>query len=74
MKDIKFSYTAPGGDRKHYVFEEDVRVVLSRLPEEVYGRLRVVHFNDIGWRDCFHRLHHETRAQRSSSLRFATAC
>lgn len=51
MRDIKFSYTAPGGDRKHYVSEEDVRVVLSRLPEEVYSRLRVVHFNDTGWKD-----------------------
>ena len=46
MNNLKFSSAEPGCDRKHYVFEQDVRVVLSRLPEEVYNRLRVVHFND----------------------------
>jgi hypothetical protein len=49
MSNVKFSYTKPGGDRRHYVIEEDVRIVLSRLPEEVYSRLRVVHFNDRSW-------------------------
>jgi hypothetical protein len=28
------------------VNEHDVRVVLSRLPQELYARLRAVHFND----------------------------
>jgi len=43
---IKFSLSPPGGDRVHPVNEEDVRVVLDRLPAEVIGRLRLVHFND----------------------------
>jgi hypothetical protein len=45
---IKFSITIPGGDRRHYLTEEDVMVVLSRLPEETWRRLRAVHFNDHG--------------------------
>ena len=49
MHKVKFSYTKPRCDRKHHVLEEDVRVVLSRLPEEVYSRLRAVHFNDRSW-------------------------
>ena len=43
---VKFSATKPGADRVHYVNEDDVRVVLSRLPTEVWVRLRAVHFND----------------------------
>jgi hypothetical protein len=43
---VKFSVSIPGADRIHYVNEHDVRVVLSRLPEDVRGRLRAVHFND----------------------------
>jgi hypothetical protein len=46
MRKIKFSTTNPGGDRRHYLTEEDVMVVLSRLPEELWQRLRAVHFND----------------------------
>ena len=46
MRKIKFSTTIPGGDRRHYLTEEDVMVVLSRLPEETWRRLRAVHFND----------------------------
>ena len=49
MSNVKFSSIEPRCDRKHYVFEQDVRVVLSRLPEEVYSRLRAVHFNDRSW-------------------------
>jgi hypothetical protein len=49
MSKVKFSYTEPGCDRKHHVFEDDVRTVLGRLPEEVYARLRGVHFNDGSW-------------------------
>ncbi len=49
MNKIKFTYAHAYCDRKHYVFEEDVKIVLSRLPEEVYQRLRVVHFNDKSW-------------------------
>jgi hypothetical protein len=43
---IKFSVSPPGADRVHHVSEEDVRVVLSRLPPELWARLRGVHFND----------------------------
>jgi hypothetical protein len=46
MRKIKFSTTIPGGDRRHYLTEDDVMVVLSRLPEETWRRLRAVHFND----------------------------
>ena len=46
---IQFSVCAPRGNRVHQVTEEDVRVVLSRLPAEVWGRLRAVHFNDQSW-------------------------
>lgn len=46
---VKFSVTIPGGDRIHHVNEEDVRVVLSRIPAELWQRLRAVHFNDQSW-------------------------
>src|SRR5262245_47485492 len=46
MAKITFSATRPGADRVHRVTEEDVRVVLGRLPSNIYGRLRAVHFND----------------------------
>lgn len=43
---VRFSVSPPGGDRIHHVTEQDVHVVLSRLPSDVCGRLRAVHFND----------------------------
>jgi len=43
---VKFSQSIPGADRLHYVNAEDVRIVLSRLPLELWQRLRTVHFND----------------------------
>jgi len=43
---IKFSVTRPFGDRIHYITAEDITVVLSRIPEELWHRLREVHFND----------------------------
>jgi len=43
---IKFSLSPVGADRIHYVNEADVRVVLGRLPLELWNRLRAVHFND----------------------------
>jgi hypothetical protein len=43
---IKFTVTTPGADRIHYVNERDVRIVLGRLPAELWHRLRSVHFND----------------------------
>ena len=47
------SYVHARADRVHHVTEEDVRVVVSRLPEELYGRLREVHFSDRSWGDGF---------------------
>lgn len=48
MPAIHFSTCTPGFDRRHYLDESDVRIVLGRLPEELYARLRAVHFNDRG--------------------------
>ena len=46
MRKVKFTYSQVGCDRKHYLSEDDVRVLLSRLPVEVCTGLRAVHFND----------------------------
>src|SRR5438552_3880257 len=46
---VRFSVRAPRADRVHHVSPDDVRVVLSRLPLEVWKRLRTVHFNDRSW-------------------------
>jgi len=46
MHKVKFSYSKPGGDRRHYINEDDVRVILGRLPYELWRRLKAVHFND----------------------------
>ena len=46
MSPVRFTYHAPGGDRRHFVNGDDVAVVLSRLPVELWERLRAVHFND----------------------------
>src|SRR5579864_1824501 len=43
---VSFSTSIPGADRVHYVDEEDILVVLNRLPVELWNRLRAVHFND----------------------------
>jgi len=45
-RQIKFSMLPPGADRVHYVTEEDIRIVLSRLPVNLWHSLRTVHFND----------------------------
>jgi hypothetical protein len=47
---VKFSVSTPGGDRIHYVNEQDVRVLLGRLPHTLWSRLRAVHFDDQGFR------------------------
>jgi hypothetical protein len=46
VAEVKFSASLPRGDRVHHVNEEDIRVVLSRLPQELWMRLGAVHFND----------------------------
>ena len=43
---VKFSRSVPGADRIHYVNEDDVRIVLNRLPAELWDRLQAVHLND----------------------------
>lgn len=43
---IRYSRALAGTTRKHYLSPDDVEVLLDRLPEEIYGRLREVHFND----------------------------
>lgn len=45
-REVRFSISPPGGDRVHHLCEDDVRLVLSRLPAEARSRLRAVHFND----------------------------
>ena len=47
---VKFSVSTPGGDRIHYVNEQDVRILLGRLPHTLWSPLRAVHFNDRGFR------------------------
>ncbi|NOZ23163.1 MAG: conjugal transfer protein TraF [Planctomycetes bacterium] len=49
MHKVKFSCTKPHGDREHYLTEDDVRVLLDRLPYETWERLKAVHFNDQSW-------------------------
>jgi hypothetical protein len=48
MSRVAYSYRRPGELRKHYLGEHDVEVLLDRLPPELWGRLRAVHFNDRG--------------------------
>jgi hypothetical protein len=43
---IKYTTSRTGEMRKHYLRQADVEVLLARLPEELYERLRAVHFND----------------------------
>ena len=46
MRPLKFTFHAPRGNHRHYVAEADVRVVLERLPELLWDRLKAVHLND----------------------------
>ncbi|MGE0884885.1 MAG: hypothetical protein AB7P14_15170 [Blastocatellales bacterium] len=65
MREVKFSYTRPGGDRLYHVTEEDIRIVLSRMPDEATNRLRRVHFND---RTQLNALGYVTRGHREIAL------
>jgi hypothetical protein len=66
MRDIKFTFSRTGAGRKHYLNEEDVRVLLSRLPEELWEKLQAVHFNDRAWgRRC---LGYVTRGHREITI------
>jgi hypothetical protein len=66
MPKIKFSYSRTQAGRQHFVDEDDVRVVLSRLPDELWERLRAVHFNDRGLGRL--RLGYVTRGHREITL------
>ena len=46
MSKIKFTSEEPSCDRIHYITKEDVLIVLSRLPEETWSTVRVIHFKD----------------------------
>ena len=46
LSQVKFSVSPPGADRVHHISPADVRVVLRRLPQELWCRLQTVHFND----------------------------
>lgn len=49
MRKVRFTYKNPSCDRRHYLHEEDVLVLLGRLPTEIWQSLRMVHFNDHGF-------------------------
>jgi len=49
MSRVRYTYSQTGEKRRHYINGDDVEVVLSRLPEELWSRLRAVHFNDRSW-------------------------
>ncbi len=66
MRKIKFTYSKTDAGRKHYLNEDDVRVLLSRLPEELWEKLQAVHFNDRAWgRRC---LGYVTRGHREITI------
>jgi hypothetical protein len=46
LKRIKFTFSPTQAGRIHYLTADDVSVLLSRLPEELWHWLRAVHFND----------------------------
>lgn len=46
MQKLRFIYRDPGCDRRHYLTEEDILVLLNRLPAETWERLHTVHFTD----------------------------
>jgi tetratricopeptide (TPR) repeat protein len=46
LRSLTFCCHPPRGDRRHFVTEADVRVLLGRLPAPLWERLRAVRFND----------------------------
>src|SRR3954454_22964966 len=46
LRRLKFPRHRPKSHRRHFIDAEDVRTVLRRLPPDLWGRLRAVHFND----------------------------
>ena len=66
QREINITVKPPGGDRVYHITPEDVRVVLSRLPDDAYSRLKGVHFNDQGWGG--RRLGYTNRGRREIAL------
>ena len=64
-REIRFSVSPPRADRVYHVSEDDIRVVLSRLPPEAKSRLQAVHFNDRS--SGAHRLGYVTPSRRETS-------
>jgi hypothetical protein len=46
MRHVHISVLPSKSNRVHFVNQADVNVVLSRLPGDLWQRLRGVHFND----------------------------
>jgi hypothetical protein len=46
LRKVTFSVSTPGGDRDYHMGQQDVELVLMRLPSETWARLRGVHFKD----------------------------
>ena len=51
MRRISYTTHRPGERRRHYIDQQDVETLLSRLPPDLWSRLQRVHFNDRG-RGC----------------------
>ncbi|SIO39401.1 Tetratricopeptide repeat-containing protein [Singulisphaera sp. GP187] len=66
LRDVGFTHHTPGLNRRYFVTEEEIRVVLSRLPEEVRCRLKWVHLNDRFGR--IRRLGYVNRGKREIGL------
>jgi hypothetical protein len=52
MNRIKFITKEVHGTRRHYLTATDVEILLSRLPETLWSRLREVYFNDRARGNC----------------------
>jgi tetratricopeptide (TPR) repeat protein len=63
---VEFHFRQVHGDRRHYVDEDDVNVVLSRLSPEVAARIREIHFVDHARGNRV--LGYTTRARREVAL------
>ncbi len=46
LREIEFVRHKVPNHRRHFVDENDVKIVLSRLPENLLSRLKKIHFND----------------------------
>lgn len=49
VKNIRFTYKKPWSDRVYHITFNDIRILLSRIPQEYWSRLKAVHFNDASY-------------------------